>query len=458
VTSWRAVNLRRAGLISLVTVAFAAAGATPAAADRVFTVHGVNAPGPTRYDRVRVIEQGPRRARKTLVLVPGTSGGASYFRPVAADLVKRLRGWRVWSVDRRENLLEDHSALDRALARQITPRDLFRYYLEWIGDPSITPRFAPVADATVPYARRWGMDVAVRDLRNVIRAAGRGGRHVVLGGHSLGGTITVAYATWDFGGRPGARDLDGLVLIDGGSSRSSTLTRAGARQQLDDLDRRSPWLDLTGAGLPWSAGVFNIVGSTATRIEPDAPSVLGGWPFLPADLRPPVPTTNAGGYGYAFDHDTSPDSLRLIHMHVGALATSGDPRGWVDGELGTVQRAATMFSGIRGIDGTAWYHPVRLSIDGGAVNGGVRNPAQKVLGVRATHGDDLQVPIYAFETSLGAGRVLAGARALARRSGVRFRLVDRDKTYDHIDPLSAVPSKNAFVKTVIPFLRGLKIR
>jgi hypothetical protein len=68
------------------------------------------------------------------------------------------------------------------------------------------------------------------------------------------------------------------------------------------------------------------------------------------------------------------------------------------------------------------------------------------------------VPIYAFETSLGAGRVLKGARALARRSGVRFRLVDRDKTYDHIDPLSAVPSKNAFLKTVIPFLRGLKIR
>ena len=183
-----------------------------------------------------MIEQGPRRARKTLVLVPGTSGGAAYFRPVAADLVKRLKGWRVWSVDRRENLLEDHSALDRALARQITPRRLFRYYLEWIGDPSITPHFTPVADATVPYARRWGMNVAVRDLRNVIRAAGRGGRDVVLGGHSLGGTITVAYATWDFGGRPGAKDLDGLVLIDGGSSRSSTLTRAGARQQLDDLD------------------------------------------------------------------------------------------------------------------------------------------------------------------------------------------------------------------------------
>ena len=447
--------MRRAGLITLTTMVLMAAGAAPAAADRVFTVRGANAPGPARYDRIKVIEQGPRKADNILVLVPGTSGGAAYFRPVAGDIVKRMKGWRVWSIDRRENRLEDHSQLDRALARQITPQDLFRYYLEWIGNSSITPHFTPVADADVPYARRWGMDVAIRDLRNVVRAAKRGGHHVVLGGHSLGGTIVVAYATWDFNGRPGAKDLDGLVLIDGGSSRNSTLTRAGAKQQLADLAKQSPWLDLTGAGLPWSAGVFNIVGSTATRLEPDAPAVLGSWPFLPANLRPPVPATNAGGYGYAFDHDTSPDSLSLIHMHIGSLAASGDPRPWVDGELGTVRRAATMFSGIRGIDGTAWYHPVRLSVDGGAVNGGVRNAAQKVLGVRTTHGDDVGVPIYAIETSLGAGRVLKGARALARRSHVRARLVDRHRTYDHIDPLSAVPGKNAFLKTVIPFLRGL---
>ena len=447
--------MRRIWLAPLSTIVLMAAAAAPASADRVFTVRGADAPGPARYDRIRVIEQGPRRAHNTLVLVPGTSGGAAYFRPVAADIVKRLKGWRVWSVDRRENRLEDHSALDRALARQITPRELFRYYLEWLGDPSITPHFQPVADADVAYARRWGMGVAIRDLRNVIRAAGRGGHRVVLGGHSLGGTITVAYATWDFGGRAGAKDLDGLVLIDGGSSRSATLTRAAARKQLADLEQRSPWLDLTRAGLPWSAGVFNIVGSTAARIEPDARSVLAGWPLLPADLRPPVETTNAGGYGYAFDHDTSPDSLSLIRMHIGSLAATGDPRPWVDGELGTVQRAATMFSGIRGIDGTAWYHPVRLSIDGGAVNGGVRNRAQKVLGVRSTHGGNVDVPIYAIETSLGAGRVLKGARALARRSHVRVELVDRHRTYDHIDPLSALPARNAFLKTVIPFLRGL---
>jgi hypothetical protein len=115
-----------------------------------------------------------------------------------------------------------------------------------------------------------------------------------------------------------------------------------------------------------------------------------------------------------------------------------------------------MFSGVEGIDGTAWYHPRRLSLDGQAVAGGVRNRAQKVLGVRATRGRDLDVPIYAIESSLGAGRVLKGARALARRSDVRVKLVDRHTTYDHLDPLSAVRGENAFVKTVTPFLRRVK--
>ena len=264
------------------------------------------------------------------------------------------------------------------------------------------------------------MGVAIRDLRKVVRAAGRGGRHVVLGGHSLGGTITVAYATWDFGGRAGARDLDGLVLIDGGSSRSSTLTRAGARRQLDDLEGRSPWLDLTGAGLPWSAGVFNIVASTATRIEPDAPSVLGDWPFLPADLRP------AGGC----------DQRGWLRPRVRPRHVAGQPAAdphahrLAGGERRPARlgRRRARHRPARG--GDVLRHPRdrrhRLVPPASAsASTAVRSTAacatraQTVLGVRATHGDDLGVPIYAIETSLGAGRVLKGARragaALARR-------------------------------------------
>ena len=61
------------------------------------------------------------------------------------------------------------------------------------------------------------MAVAVEDLRVVIEAAKKLGGKVVLAGHSLGGSVVTAYATWDFAGQPGADGLSGLVFIDGGS-------------------------------------------------------------------------------------------------------------------------------------------------------------------------------------------------------------------------------------------------
>ena len=450
------------------TVAIAAAlatlicGAAPAAAEtRVVTVEGVDGPGPPRYDRIAVIKQGPPQADRVLVLVPGTQGSAAYFRPVAADLLRRLPGWQVWSVDRRENVLEDHSKLDEAKAGRASVQELFDYYLGWLGNPNpAAERFQPVAGADVPFARHWGLAVAVGDLRRVIAAARRGGRTVVLGGHSLGGSITTAYATWDFAGRAGAEQLDGLVFIDGAGGGRAVPTPAQAEESLEELAASSPFLDLLDNGLPWVAGVFNLVGSTAALNEPTVRSVFTDWPFLPASLRPPVEATNRGGYGHAVDAATSPDGLALVHAHIGRLADSGDPRDWANGELGTVGRMATLFSGtgLEGRDGTAWYHPRRLSLDATAIDNGNRNPAQRVLGVRATHGDDARLPLYAFETSLGDGRVIRAVRQLAGQSGVPPRdrvFVDRSRSYAHIDPFAALPAKNAFLKTVVSFLRRI---
>jgi hypothetical protein len=58
----------------------------------------------------------------------------------------------------------------------------------------------------------------------------------------------------------------------------------------------------------------------------------------------------------------------------------------------------------------------RLTTDSGAVADGNANPAQRVLDVHATHGDEVKVPIYAFAAALGGKRVLDAARALARQS------------------------------------------
>jgi hypothetical protein len=284
---------------------------------------------------------------------------------------------------------------------------------------------------------------------------------VVVGGHSLGGSITSAYATWSFGGRPGARGLSGLVFIDGGSS-PTPLTRAEAEQALADFaDAPSPWLTFGGIGAPYT-GLFNSTGASGVIMDPDAPSIGQAWPLLPANLKPPVPATNAAQYGYALDTETSPSGLIAAQAHLGRLAAGGDPHGWDDaGELTPLRRYARMFSGwgLQGLDGTAWYHPQRLTIDAGAVGAGNPNPAQKVLGVRAIHGDDLprSLRIYAFGAALGGERVLDAARALARQSRIPKRnltLVDRHTTYAHNDPNSAAP-RNAFVKSLLPVLRQI---
>ena len=329
--------------------------------------------------------------------------------------------WQIWAVERRENFLEDQSELNLLKQGKASPTDLFNYYLGYIGNPSITHHMTAIPDSAVPFAREWGMNTEINDLRVVVKAAERKGRNVAMGGHSLGGSITTAYATWDFNGRPGGRDLSGLVLIDG-ASNPTPVTPEQATMSLNNLQTSSPWLSFGGIPAPL-AGLFGMVGSATTKAAPNSLSVFSGWPFLPANLQPPpgVNLTNEAGFGYTTDAATSPPNLRAAQVHSGHLAASGDPRGWVrDGAITPIQRWASMFSGwgLQNLDGTAWYHPLRLTIDSGAVGNGVANPAQSVLDVHSTDASKLpkRLRIYAFGAALGGPNVLGG-RAGAGRHG-----------------------------------------
>jgi pimeloyl-ACP methyl ester carboxylesterase len=422
---------------------------------------GADAPGtPSSLDMVGVLKIGPKHAPNILVLNPGTSAGSAYFTALGRTIARQADGWQVWSVERRENLLEDQSVFNRAKRGKASPWEVFDYYLRWLTDRSITNHVQPVPNSEVQFAKRWGMRVEIRDLRKVVRAAEHRGRHVVVGGHSLGGSITTAYATWDFDGKAGAKGLSGLVFIDGGS-RPDPVTEAEARKSLNDLRQApSPWREFGGIPAPF-AGLFGDGGALSTKMAPDARSLAQDWSGLPSDLKPPVPVTNEAQFGYAADVGTSPESLRAFQVHAGHLqGGSCDPCGWVrDGAITPIQRYARMIGGwrLQDVDGTAWYHPMRLTIDSDAVGDGNPNPAQKVLGVKAIHGDDVHVPIYAFATALGDDRVVDAARTLARQSNLppsRVTIVDRRHTYAHNDPNAASP-KNAFVKRLIPFLGSI---
>ncbi|KAB2856592.1 MAG: alpha/beta fold hydrolase, partial [Bauldia sp.] len=253
---------------ALVALAVAAAAADARVPVRLGTVEGFQARGtPAELNEVGIVKTGRLKAANVLVLNPGTSAGGGYFDPLARTIARRLPSWQVWSVERRENLLEDQSMVDALKAGRVDGRELFDYYLGYLSDPGVTDHYDPVADADVPFARDWGMNVEVQDLHRVVRLAGRHGRNVAMGGHSLGGTITTAYATWDFKGRAGADDLSGLVLIDG-ASRTTAISPEDAESALADLQTDSPWIAFGGIPAPF-AGLFGTIGSALTKAEPD---------------------------------------------------------------------------------------------------------------------------------------------------------------------------------------------
>jgi pimeloyl-ACP methyl ester carboxylesterase len=455
------------GALIVVAVAALWAALAPAAGAKApvkFKVMaGYPSPGtPANLNVVGVLKTGDPKAKNVLVLNPGTSASAAYFEPLAKTIVKRLPDWQVWAVERRENFLEDQSELNLLKQGKVSANDFFNYYLGYLSNSSIANHYHPVPDSAVPFARDWGMNTEVNDLRVVVKAAARRGRNVVMGGHSLGGSIATAYATWDFNGRPGGRDLSGLVLIDGASS-PTPVTPAQAQTSLNDLQTSSPWLAFGGIPAPL-AGLFGTVGSAAAKAAPNSVSVFQGWPLLPSNLQPPpgVNATNEAGFGYSTDVKTSPSSLLAAQVHSGQLAASGDPRGWDRaGNITPIQRWASMFSGwgLQNLDGTAWYHPKRLTIDSGAVGDGIANPAQAVLDVHSTDATKLRkrMKIYAFAAALGNTRVLSAAQTLASEIGMprrNLKLVNRAATYAHNDPSAAQPKVNAFLKRLIPFLNS----
>jgi pimeloyl-ACP methyl ester carboxylesterase len=456
------------------------AAASPAAAGAAVPVStefmpGYVSPGtPESLDKVGVIKVGQPSAKNVLVLEPGTSAAGAYFVPFAKWVAETVPGWQVWAVVRRESLLEDQSVLNLAKEGKATTEELFNFYIGWVSNPAIEHHLKLNHNADT-FADQWGMKVAVEDLHHVIEAAHKQGGAVVLGGHSLGGNVVTAYATWNFGGTPGANGLSGLVYDDGGSS-PVPVTEAKAQEELKKLEEPSstPWLSFGGIQAPF-AGLFVVTGAAATQIEPGGISLAGTSPLVPAELKPPCKNaTNEAQFGFGVDVETSPASLTAAQAHVGHLVKPAVPAEgtctWSgEGALTPIHRFAEMFygEGLIGQDGSEWYFPARLTIDTGAVAEGNENPAQKVLGLEATQGHNLpkNLKILAIDSELDKKFItprasLVSAEVLAEQSGIpksNLTLLDVESTYAHNDPAGAFPT-NVFFESLVPYLKGLEIQ
>lgn len=421
----------------------------PVASGAYRAVPGAPAAGPARYDRVWIETFGSPRATKVLVLVPGTGGGAGSVAPVARDLVARVPSLQVWALDRREEAFEDTSGFagnDLAKARD--------YYLGF--------KYRQVRLAQAPFAAEWGLKTGLEDLRRVVRLAADGGRRsVILGGHSRGASTAAAYAAWDFNGRPGYRDLAGLVLIDGGllgaiaGNSPAPLPLAKARSRLAKIRGGDLFNDVLGAGIPSAGPIFLELAALHAAGAPGAISPLQSAAIVPAALKPPYTATNESFLGNIFDDDASLPSFRSLRLHAGHAAASGDPRPWISGEQTPIQRFARAFAATRP-NATEWYFPNRLILDISAANAMGRDAATRELGLRLFHTREIDTPLYAFQTDLTFGAVAAGARRLVKASRIQTSKIVSDVTMSHLDPVLAVPSRNTFTKTVVPFLKRIR--
>jgi hypothetical protein len=417
---------------------------------------------PESLDKVGVIKIGQPTAKNVLVLEPGTSAAGAYFVPFAKWVAEALPSWQVWAVVRRESLLEDQSVLNLAKEGKATPEEVFNFYIGFVTNSKIEHHLI-LNHAGDTFAKKWGMKVAVEDLHRVIEAAHAQGGSVVLGGHSLGGNVVTAYATWNFGGKPGANGLSGLVYDDGGSNPVA-ISEEKTKEELKKLEEGSPWLSFGGIPAPF-AGLFAVTGAAGAQIEPNGPSLAVTSPLVPASLKPPCAhPTNEAEFGFGVNVGTAPESLVAAQAHVGHLVEATCT--WSgEGALTPLHRYAEMFygEGLIGQDGSEWYFPARLTLDTGAVAEGNENPAQKLLEIEATEGHSLpkSLKILAIDSELDkkllAPRAsLISAEVLAEQSGIpkeNLTLIDVEETYAHNDPAGAFPN-NVFFEALIPFLKG----
>ncbi|MEV6773740.1 hypothetical protein AB0N05_34405 [Nocardia sp. NPDC051030] len=162
----------------------------------------------------------PAQADAVIVLLPGAIAGARSLQPLGRNTIRTLRDAgitaEVWVLDRRANGVEDHSAIEVAMAEGDYHLAFDYYYRGKRVGGRVFEGFR--SDRELGFLSEFGMARTVEDAHAVliwelpdpdVRA-----QKVFLGGHSLGGIQAGTYAAWDFDGRPGHEQIAGLVALD----------------------------------------------------------------------------------------------------------------------------------------------------------------------------------------------------------------------------------------------------
>jgi hypothetical protein len=185
--------------------------------------------------------------------------------------------------------------------------------------------------------------------------------------------------------------------------------------------------------------------------DPDGRSVLQ--PRLPEALRLPYAVSNAGLLGVLVDAGFGwPND---ISVHSGHLADSGEVRGWVDAGITPISRVAAAYAGpVPAV--WEWYWPSRLSVDLDVTDSYTDSELTRSLGLRLRHTQELDVPLYVFQTSYAQGTIASAARRVVDDSRIPRAVYETDNGMNHLDPLFAAASHTPLTPTLAAFLHSLR--
>lgn len=483
----------------------------------VLTIEGSDAPAnpttgddtPAALDRVQIVRFSPAGAsdvRAVIVAVPGLLGGAGSWEMLARHLVRRSveagEPVEVWAIDRRANLLEDLRGLDAAEAAE-DPEIARGYYLrgETVGGEAFD---GFVQQADVPFMSEWGLATHLADVRAVIERVPSEHRRAraFLMGHSLGASMTEAFAAWRFDdGVRGAELLAGLVLVDGAAG-AAPITETEYHEGTSGGIMSVPGVDAIRASqrylaLPLLGVEVHVLAElsammalyTPGEVVADRERAMVLATLMSLTPRSVPPMTNAAAFGWAFDDGSNGLSFAAVSM---GQPTGGPTEGYESIFGVTLQRPSdpsATYDWIDALDAdppehtplanlahawidgrtnfAEWYFPLRLPLDLSAVAGlaVAEDGWQATEGLRAFDGALVDAPILCVAAALvpppryepirarvapvGDGRPNAGA---TRDQEAAFRVIDvTDQT--HIDPLSAADTdRNPVPESVLAFV------
>jgi len=399
---------------------------------------------PAEHNKVGVLRywfEG-KPATAAAVFIPGNGGGAPSFDMIGRWLAENA-GMEVWAVDRRSNLLEDHTATDQAL-KDGNIMKAGMYYM--------SGGFKEIKSGDVPYLKHWGLQTHLNDVAEVIKQIqARGIKDIFLGGHSLGAMMTQCYAAYELPeGKAAYKDLRGLVLFDG--SMPSQVS-GEYDKRIAEVEKQISDGVVFPADLP-RGGVVSELIMIAASLDPGGRSLIA--PFIQDMTKVTSPLTNLALFGVAIDTDYKFHAL----CRAGKLAAADAddptaPVGWVAyDKCGEVTDAAALAKSlVNGRGAAEWYQPLALMLDmGKAAKAGLNLPE---MGLK--HEQEMGLPVVAFMANATSYEFAQGVKAYAAaiKGKAEIHNIDPPGTYAHLDALVAADAPQRVFTPLKEWMAGV---